>query len=316
MSDQHGVLVLGFGGVTDTCCKRKADCPGRVECFVSKVLDDDPRQAARVAEVAAHYHALGGVSPYNPLTFAQAEALEAELARRGRPMPVRCGFRNWAPWYADGLRALHEAGCSHYRAVVMSVQQTRRSWEDYLDQCAEAAQDLGDAAPRRAGVIEPYFAGAGFVAACAAEIKVATVGWDEQRYDQATLLLTAHAIPVLAERSSPYRAQVEHSAGLIAAAAEHPAHEVGYQSAPDPSRIPWSTPTVSEQIRAAAAAGARDIIVQAVGFLVDHVEVAYDLDIEARALCAELGCGYTRARCVHDHPAFISELADRVLALD
>ncbi|MHC5068478.1 MAG: hypothetical protein ACYTF0_07785, partial [Planctomycetota bacterium] len=83
-----GVLMLGFGGVTAECCGRQAECPGRVECFVSKVLGDDPRQAARVAEVAAHYHHLGGVSPYNALTAAQAQALAAELCTRGSAMPV------------------------------------------------------------------------------------------------------------------------------------------------------------------------------------------------------------------------------------
>lgn len=312
---RDGVLLLGFGGVTGTCCRRRDPCPGRPECFVGKVLGDDPRQAGRIAEVAAHYHALGGESPYNPLTERQAVALAAELDRRGRPMPVRCGFRNWPPWYQDGLAALREDGCDGYRALVLSLHQTSRSWDDYLAEAAAAAAGV-DGAPVRRGVVAPYFAADGFVAASADRIRAVTADWESGRFRDAALVLTAHAIPVPAERVSPYRAQVVRSAELVAAAVDHPAHLLGFQSAPDASRVPWSTPAVEDQIRAAAAAGAREVVVQAVGFLVDHVEVRYDLDVEARALCAELGLGYTRAACVHDHPAFIAELADRVLALD
>lgn len=316
MAERDGVLLLGFGGVTAECCGRKATCPGRVECFVSKVLGDDPRQAARVAEVAAHYHHLGGTSPYNELTFAQAAALEAELARRGRPMPVRCGFRNYPPWYVDGLAALRDAGCTRYRAVVLSGQRTQRGWEDYLDQCAEAAAGV-DAAPARLGAIEPYFDDPGFIQANAERIReaLAAAGWDDERFAAAELILTAHAIPVPAERSSPYRAQVATTAGLVAEACGHPRHALGFQSAPDQSRIPWSTPRVEELVAEAAERGAQDIVVQAVGFLVDHVEVLFDLDQEVAAQCDALGVGYLRARCVHDHPAFIAALADRVLAL-
>lgn len=314
--ERDGVLLLGFGGVTDACCGRLERCPGRVECFVSKVLNDDPGARARVAEVSAHYHQLGGTSPYNPLTAEQAAALAAELARRGRPMPVACGFRNWPPWYADGLAELRDAGCSHYRAVVLSAQRSGRGWDDYLEQCATAAREL-DAAPVLRGAIEPYHDDPGFIAGCARRIAdtVESAGWDAERFAAAELVLTAHAIPVPAERASPYRAQVATTAGLVAEAAGHPQHALGFQSAPDRSRVPWSTPRVEDLVRAAAERGAVDILVQAVGFLVDHVEVRYDLDVEVAALCAELGVTYLRAPCVHDEPGFIAMLADRVLAL-
>ena len=79
--------------------------------------------------------------------------------------------------------------------------------------------------------------------------------------------------------------------------------------------MPWSAPTIEAEISAAHAAGARDVVIQACGFLVDHTEVLFDLDVEARAQCAGLGLGFMRARCVHEHPAFISGLAIAVLAL-
>jgi len=315
MSD--GVLLLGFGGVTDTCCGRLATCPGRVECFVSKVLGDDPRQAARVAEVAAHYHHLGGTSPYNPATFAQARALEAELERRGQPMPVRCGFRNWPPWYAEGIRALRAAGCTQMRFAILSLHQCSRSWDDYIQQATETNHALGSDALPIVGTAEPLFDDAGYAAAAAARIQhaVTSAGWDDARFAAARLVLTAHAIPRPAEERSPYRDQVFATAARVAAAAGHPEHVVAFQSAPDASRIPWSTPRVEDEIARAASDGVRDVVVQASGFLVDHVEVLYDIDTEVRAQCADLGLGFARATCVHEHPAFIDALATSVLAL-
>jgi len=145
---------------------------------------------------------------------------------------------------------------------------------------------------------------------------VAAAGWSAERFAAARLILTAHAIPQPAERASPYREHVAATARLVAEAAGHDDHVVGFQSAPDASRVPWSSPTVDELVAAAAADGVRDVVVQAVGFLVDHVEVLFDLDEELSGECRESGLGYLRARCVHDHPAFIATLADRVLALD
>ena len=104
------------------------------------------------------------------------------------------------------------------------------------------------------------------------------------------------------------------AAHLVAEALGHPRHTVAYQSGPGDSRIAWTGPDIVPVVQAAHAAGARDLVVQAAGFLVDHTEVLYDLDVEARGEAARLGVGFTRAACVHDHPAFIAMLADGVEA--
>ena len=179
--------------------------------FRLKVLGDDPRQAARVAEVSEHYHHLGGTSPFNELTADQADALEAELAARGTPMPVRCGFRNWPPWYSDGLRELAEAGCDAILPVPLSAQVSSRGWGDYLEEAAAALEDLrsslGDATPSMLPAIEPFGIQPTYAQACAAQISdaVTAAGWSEERLRPLALVCTAHAIPVPAERASPYR---------------------------------------------------------------------------------------------------------------
>jgi ferrochelatase len=311
-----GLLVLGFGGPTPGCCGRRAACsktPGcEAECFVSGVLGDNPARAPRIAEVAAHYHHLGGFSPYNTLTQIQADAVQRELARRGRKLHVACGYRHWTPWAIDGLRSLAQAGCHEVVILIMAPHQSSVSWDWYLKHAAEAAEKLGEGAPRLVGVVQPWWTEAGYIDALAAEVRSATKGWSRERFARAELIFTAHAIPQPVEATSPYRRQFAESARLAAAALGHPEHAIAFQSQPGDSRIAWSSPTIEEALRQAHARGRVDAVVQAAGFLVDHTEVLYDLDVEAQAEAARLGMTLVRARCVHDHPAFIAMLAHQV----
>ncbi|MBA3938822.1 MAG: ferrochelatase [Planctomycetes bacterium] len=310
------LLLLGFGGPTPGCCGRRPTCskaPGcEAECFVSGILGDNPARAKRIAEVTGHYLHFGGYSPYNELTARQGAALGAELARRGRPLRVACGYRHWVPWTSDGLRELQQAGARETLLLIMAPHQSSVSWDWYIKHAAEAIEQLGEGCPRVVGVIDPWWNKAGYIEAIADTLREATRGWTPERVRAAALVFTAHAIPQPVESTSPYRTQFAESARLAAAAFGHPEHAIAFQSQPGDSRIPWSAPTIEQAVEDAHRAGHRDVIVQAAGFLVDHTEVLYDLDVEAKELAERLGIGFHRARCVHDHPAFIAMLADQV----
>jgi ferrochelatase len=311
-----GLLVLGFGGPTPGCCGRRPTCaktPGcEAECFVAGILGDNPARAARIAEVAGHYHHFGGFSPYNQLTERQASALADELARRGRPLAVACGYRHWRPWSIDALTTLQQAGCRRAVILIMAPHQSSVSWDWYLKHAAEAAEQLGAQAPALVGVVQPWWAEPGYITAVADTVRQATAGWSAERFAAAQVIFTAHAIPQPVERTSPYRAQFAETAALSATALGHPQHVIAFQSQPGDSRVAWSSPSIEQAIEDAHRRGVRDVVVQAAGFLVDHTEVLYDLDVEARQLADRLGVTFTRAACVHDHPAFIAMLADRV----
>lgn len=317
-----GLLLLGFGGPTPGCCGRRppgvcSQKPGcEAECFVAGILGDNPARMHRIDEVVSHYvHTGGGFSPYNDLTQAQATALKAELARRGLDIPVELGFRHWKPWTKDGLSALAAKGCTKVGLLILAPHQSSVSWDWYLKHAAEAAEALGDASPGLVAVVAPWGTTPGYAAAIAEELTRATTGWDAARKAACHLIFTAHAIPQPVETTSPYRQQFAETARQAAALAGWSRHAIAFQSQPTDSRVPWSSPTIEQAIDQAKAAGATEVLVQPAGFLVDHTEVLFDLDHEAKDHCAQAGLGYTRATSVHASPTFIGMLADGVMGL-
>jgi protoporphyrin/coproporphyrin ferrochelatase len=299
-----GLLVAAFGGPQPGCCGRRTDCnrgPGcESPCFVSGILGDDPAQAGRVAEVVGHYRHFGGFSPYNRLAAAQTGALQLELQRRGRPIRLELGFRHWSPWIGEACSRLD--GCQRIAGLVLAPHAAARSTEAY-----RSAATLPGIAWTSSFHDHP-----GMAAAVADRLREATQGWSTTRLADAVLLFTAHAIPQPAERASGYRSLVETSAALAAAAFGKPAHRIAYQSAPTTSAVPWSTPQILQALDACKADGVEDVLVQPIGFLIDHIEVLYDLDIEAQLHAQRLGLRLTRAGTVGEHPSFVSALADVV----
>lgn len=302
MSD--GLLVAAFGGPAPGCCGRRPDCRRglgcEATCFVSGILGDDQAQAGRIAEVVSHYRHFGGFSPYNRLAASTVDALRHELRRRNRTIQVELGFRHWNPWIADACGQL--AGCSRVAGLILAPHGAGRATEAY-----KAATPRPDVRWTASFHDHP-----GMAAAVADRLRQATLGWDRDRLARAALVFTAHAIPQPAERASGYRQMVTASAELAAAAFGKPTYQLAFQSAPGNGLVAWSSPGIAQVIEQLHAAGTSDVILQPLGFVVDHMEVLYDLDIEVQNQADRLGMKVTRAATVGDHPAFVAALADRV----
>jgi ferrochelatase len=298
------VMLVAFGGPTG---------PDEIRPFLDVVTRGRPLPPERLDEVARHYERMpGGRSPLNDLIAAQARALTAALQRDGVSLPVFVGMRNWHPFLHETLADMTARGVRRVLAIILSPLRTEASWERYMQDVAEARARV-TAAPEVA-FAPPWSEHAGFIAAVADRARAArdTIAADRRQW--AALVFTAHSVPVAMAEASPYVDDLTDAASAVAAALEHPRWTIAYQSRSGSPREPWLEPDVNDVIRSLAADGEKDAVLVPVGFVCDHVEVLYDLDIEAKGIAAGLGLTLHRAAAVNDHPAFIAMLADLVRA--
>jgi len=302
MSAVDSVLLVAFGG---------PERPEDIRPFLQIVAAGRPIPPARLEDVAHHYEVIGGRSPLNALTRRQAAALADALAARGRALPVWVGMRNWHQFLHETLAEMKDRGRRRAVAVILSSLQTEASWARYVDDVAAARDKVGADAPDV--VFAPAWADhPRFVDAMADRTRAAVAQVEPARRAAARLVFTAHSVPVAMAAGSPYTAQLEATARLVAERLGRGGWSVAYQSRSGSPRDPWLEPDISDVIRALAREGARDLVVVPVGFVCDHVEVLYDLDVEARRAAEAVGVAFHRAPAANDHPDFIAMLADLV----
>ena len=264
-----------------------------------------------LGEVARHYDLIGGRSPLNELTMRQAEGLRQALKRDGMPTPVYVGMRNWHPFLHETLAEMRDGGRRRALGIILSSFQTEASWERYVADVAAARGKVGAGAPEV--VFTPSWAEhPRFIDAMVARGADALAEVPAPKRADALLIFTAHSVPVAMANGSPYARQLESAALVIAGRLGHARWQVAYQSRGGAPSDPWLEPDICDALRAMKGQGIEDVVVVPIGFVCDHVEVLYDLDIEARAVAAEAGLRLHRAQAANDHPAFIAMLADLV----
>jgi protoporphyrin/coproporphyrin ferrochelatase len=298
------VLVIAFGG---------PNAMEDVRPFLATVLRGRPVPPERVEEVVQHYAAIGGRSPLTEITLRQADALRARLAGEGTPLPVYVGMRNWHPYLRDTLAAMQRDRVQRAVGVILAAQQSEASWGRYQGNVADARAALAGQAPQ-IEFAPNWHAHPLFIEAVAARVAAARVTIPAARREAARVVFTAHSIPVAMAADAPYEAQVRAGAILVARRLDIADFVLSYQSRSGSPREPWLGPDIAETVRAEAARGTRDLLVVPIGFVCDHVEVLYDLDVEARQVADSVGITLTRAAAVNDHPAFIQMLAAVVRA--
>ncbi len=294
------VMLVAFGG---------PESAGEVRPFLRRVLAGRPVPEARFEEVVRHYQVIGGRSPLGEITRAQAAALQAELAANGPALPVRVGMRNSAPALAGALRDARAQGAARVLCVIMAAHESPASHGRYREALQAALGELGEDAPA-IGYTSGFHDHPGFIAANVEQVRAAEATLPAGK--PGLLVFTAHSIPVAVAERSPYVAQLQVSAELVAAALGRERHLIAYQSRSGAPRDPWLEPDINQVIREQAALGTRALVLCPIGFVCDHVEVLYDLDVEAAQHARELGVALARARTVNDHPLFVRALAERV----
>jgi ferrochelatase len=297
------LLLVSFGGPE-----------GRddVMPFLQNVLRGRNVPPERLREVASHYEHFGGVSPINDQCRALLSALRAELDRHGPPLPVYWGNRNWHPMLADTLREMAGAGVRRALAFVTSAYSSYSGCRQYLEDIARAREEVGDGAPV-VDKLRAFYNHPGFVEPLVELVGAAFDRIPETRRAGARLVYTAHSLPRALAATSDYQVQLEETAGLVSAARGREEWDLVYQSRSGPPSQPWLEPDIVDHLRSLAAGGVRDVVVAPIGFVSDHLEVVYDLDLEARSRAMELGLNMVRAGTVGTHPRFVSMIRELVV---
>jgi len=296
------VLFVGFGG---------PEKPADIMPFLRNVVAGRGIPDERLHAVEHHYLDVGGRSPYNELTERQRAGVERALRARGIDLPVYCGMRNWDPLLKDVIARMNAAGHARTLGVILASHRSEVSWQRYMGDVACAIAGLDGVGPAMEW-LEPWYAHPRFLEANAQRLEQAT-GQTRGAWNL-PILFTAHSIPSAMAAASPYVSDLESSCEGVARLLGARDWELCWQSRSGDPRTPWLEPDVNDVLRKRAAKGVREVAVQAIGFLCDHVEVLYDLDVEARATAQEIGMTLHRAACVNDHPEFVTMVAEAVEA--
>ncbi|PYM71959.1 MAG: ferrochelatase [Candidatus Rokuibacteriota bacterium] len=300
MRGVDSVLLVAFGGPT---------AAHEIRPFLEIVTRGRNIPAGRLDEVAHHYEQMpGSRSPLAELTFAQARGLEQALARVGPALPVFVGMRNWHPFLHETLAEMADKGARRALAIILSPLRTEASWERYMQDVAEARARVASAP--EVGFAPAWFEAPRFVAAVADRAGAALAEIPQDARASTPMVFTAHSVPLAMAEASPYVSDLTAAARAVARRLGHARWSVAYQSRSGSPREPWLEPDITAALRRLAADRERHVVVVPIGFVCDHVEVLYDLDVEARRVAEAAGIGFHRAAAVNDHPEFIAMLAD------
>ena len=296
-----GILLMAYGG---------PDSLDDVEPYLLDIRGGRLVPPELVKEIKKRYALIGGRSPLLDLTRAQAAALEAHLNGEDGPrFRAYVGMRHWRPRIKEAVAQMLADGITQAVALVMAPHYSRLSTGAYFQRLGEAVRDLGaDIAFRR---IESWHSHPGFIAALAEKAAKALARFAG---DRPKVLFTAHSLPArILDQGDPYHAQLRETATLLAGRLSLPPDRwlLCYQSA-GRSPEPWLGPQIEEVIVKLAQAGEKHLLVVPIGFVCDHVEVLYDIDIEARQLAEAHGVRLERSESLNTASAFIAALAELV----
>lgn len=298
------LIVVSFGGP-----ESKED----VIPFLENVLRGKNVPRERMLAVAEHYYHFDGKSPINQQTRELIDALKNELAQHGPNLPVYWGNRNWHPMLADTLRQMRQDGVGRALAFVTSAYSSYSGCRQYREDIARAQAAVGEGAPQ-IDKLRTFFNHPGFIDATEERIREAFEQLPLGARDNVQLVYVAHSIPMSMANSSDYVTQLEEVRRLVSSRIGISNDVLVYQSRSGAPGQPWLEPDILDHLRALKEKNAASAVVIApISFISDHMEVLYDLDIEARQLCDSLGLPMARAKTVGVHPKFIGMIRQLIL---
>ena len=298
------LLVVSFGGPES----REEVIP-----FLENVLRGRNVPRERMLAVAEHYYHFEGKSPINQQARELIAALGAELEQHGPRLPIYWGNRNWHPLLPDTLRKMQQDGVRRALAFVTSAYSSYSGCRQYREDIARARSEVGLGAPE-VEKLRAFFNHPAFVEATVERVREALQAVPVNSRQDAQIVYTAHSIPVSMANTSDYVKQLEEVRRLVSGALGHRNDALVYQSRSGAPGQPWLEPDILDYLRAVKAGNlASAVVLVPIGFISDHMEVLYDLDVEARQLCDALGLPMTRAKTVGVHAKFVGMIRELIL---
>ena len=292
-----GVLVMAYGG---------PDNLEEVEPYLMDVRGYRTTAPEIVHEVRERYREIGGRSPILERTQAQADALQSVLNEHGYDFRVFVGMRHWHPFIPDTLTAMREQGIDRTVGLVMAPHYSRMSIQAYFNKIEEAKSGMQVARIHDWHLLPEY------LDALAERVHAALERFPESVRADVPVIFTAHSLPErILEWGDPYPLQLLATTEALKDRLGSRPYEFAYQSAAI-SNDPWLGPDASEVIEDYAAAGRRHILICPIGFVCEHVEILYDIDIVYQNLAKKLDVQLERIVMLNDSPKMIRGLAGLV----
>jgi protoporphyrin/coproporphyrin ferrochelatase len=275
------VVLMAYGSPTEL---------SDIRAYLEDIRGGRPVSDEAVEELTERYRRIGGRSPLDDVTEAQRAALERELE-----LPVFVGMKHWTPRIAEATDRAVSDGADTVVGIVLAPHYSKLSVEGYRERLEEA---LADRANMR--FVDSWHTHEPFVAVLA----------DRVRGTDAHVVFTAHSLPArILHEGDPYQDQLLETSQLIAERAGLDSWSFAFQSKSHTGE-PWLGPDILDELDSLMARGVERILVCPIGFVSDHLEILWDLDVEARERAAELGLELERIESLNDDPAFIRGLAE------
>ena len=302
MSGLKGVLLMAYG---------TPEHLSDVEPYYRDILGGREPGPEAVATLTERYRAVGGRTPLLEITRSIADLLEQRLNRGGGDASWRVyvGMKHWHPYIAEAVESIVADGVDELVALPLAPHYSRMSTGGYRDAVARSMAQASSSPPTR--FIESWHANPQFTALIAQRIRDALARLDAAPSD-VEVLFTAHSLPArIVDEGDPYPEELAESAAAVAQAAGIASWRFAYQSAAK-TGTPWLGPDILESIEEIAREGGKDVLVVPSGFVCDHLEILFDIDVTAKRSAEDLGVRLSRIEMPNDSPDFVEVLFDIV----
>jgi len=296
------ILLMSFGGP-----ESKDD----VIPFLENVLRGKNVPRKRMEAVAHHYYLFDGVSPINGHCRELIKALKIELENSNIHLPVFWGNRNWQPMLADTLTEMKNKGVKKALAFVTSAYSSYSSCRQYLEDIEKAQKEVGVGAPQ-IDKIRVFYNHPKFIETNRKNIEDALATIAPEKRQAAHIAFTAHSIPQFMSDNCAYEQQLNETAARLTKEFNQHPWQMVYQSRSGPATQAWLAPDICDHLKALHAQGVENVVIAPIGFLCDHMEIIYDLDVEAKKLSEEIGLSIVRVKTPGTDALFVEMIKDLI----